>query len=252
MIRHVFIGYDSREPAAFDLAEATLQRRASVPVMVTSLNLARLMRAKIMERPVRIRHGSLWDYMSDAPQSTEFACTRFLAPLLGRGWVLFCDCDVIFLADVEELFALADPAYAVMVVKHAELNLAAGATKMDNQPNLAYGRKNWSSVMLFNCEHPANERLTLDMINIRPGRELHGFCWLEDEEIGTLPPEWNWLVGVEDKPACPKLAHFTLGGPWLPGWKASEHDSIWLDAATDCRPADRAGYPGAGESAVPR
>jgi hypothetical protein len=94
----------------------------------------------------------------------------------------------------------------------------------------AYERKNWSSVMLFNCDHPANRRLTIEDVNGRPGRDLHAFYWLHDSEIGELPPTWNWLVNVTPKPVAPKLAHFTNGGPWIPNWEPAPHDEIWLGA----------------------
>jgi hypothetical protein len=51
--------------------------------------------------------------------------------------------------------------------------------------------------MLFNCDHPSNKKLTVEMINTLPGRDLHRFCWLEDDEIGELDPGWNWLVGEQ-------------------------------------------------------
>jgi len=121
----------------------------------------------------------------------------------------------------------ADPSKAVMVVKHDHRQ---EGMKMDNQPQQSYPRKNWSSVMLFNCNHSANRRLTVEDVNRRPGRDLHRFYWLHDDEIGELPPEWNWLVGVQPKPKHPKIAHYTLGGPWLPGWRPQEHDDLWLEA----------------------
>jgi lipopolysaccharide biosynthesis glycosyltransferase len=140
------------------------------------------------------------------------------------------DSDVVALADIHELFECADPRKAVMVVKH-EHKVEDCSMKMDGRLQTMYRRKNWSSVMLFNCDHPANDCLTYGMLNGVPGRDLHAFYWLEDELIGELPPEWNWLVGVQPKPERPKLAHFTLGGPWFPNWKAAEHDEIWIEAA---------------------
>lgn len=106
-----------------------------------------------------------------------------------------------------------------------------GGTKMDGQVQTVYQRKNWSSVMLFNCDHPSNRRLSLQDVNERPGRDLHRFFWLHDSEIGVLPAEWNWLVGVQEKPAAPKLAHFTLGTPNLTdALRDSPHSEIWWDA----------------------
>jgi hypothetical protein len=131
--------------------------------------------------------------------------------------------------DVNKLEFVFDPKYAVMVVKH-EMGEVSG-TKMDDQPQVAYPRKNWSSVILWNCDHPANKRLTLNDVNTRTGKELHNFYWLHDSEIGELPAEWNWLVNVQPKPAKPCIAHFTLGGPFTPDWKPAKHDSIWLNAS---------------------
>jgi len=172
--------------------------------------------------------GKIWDSVSEAYCSTEFAITRFLVPIVAHsGWVLFCDCDVVFLDDPAKLLELADDRFAVMCVKHdmkVEHNI-----KMDGQEQVAYPRKNWSSVMLVNCDHPANLRMTVGMVKEIPGRFLHRFCWLKDEEIGDLPPEWNWLVGVQPKPEAPKLAHFTLGGPWIPGWAPQAHDELWSE-----------------------
>jgi hypothetical protein len=99
---------------------------------------------------------------------------------------------------------------------------------MDGQQQVAYARKNWSSVALWNCDHPANRRLSLVDVNERPGRDLHAFYWLHDDEIGELPARWNWLVGVQDKPEDPAIAHFTLGTPdMVPN---SPHADIWFNA----------------------
>jgi lipopolysaccharide biosynthesis glycosyltransferase len=234
-VANVYIGWDRREIEAFRVARESLHRHASIPCNVVPIVLAELELSGLMRRPRTKRGGQMYDLISDAPMSTEFAIARFLTPLLAqRGWALFADADVVFLEDVAKLFELADPDFAVMCVHHPQLNGGA-AVKMDGQIQTTYARKNWSSVMLFNCDHPANRGLTLDMINRVPGRDLHAFCWLDDRWIGELPPEWNWLVGVQARPSAPKLAHFTLGGPWLAGWKPHDHDDIWLDAAQDPR-----------------
>ena len=227
----VFIGYDAREPEAYRVAEATLRARASKPVCVTPLNIRRLEEYGLLRRATDLR-GQRYDLPSNAPASTEFAISRFLVPLLAQsGWALFCDCDVVFLEDVAQLFALADPRYALMCAQHEKAELAA--SKMDGQLQTAYPRKNWSSVMLFNCDHPANRRLSLVDVQERRGFDLHSFYWLADAEIGALPAEWNWLVGQQPKPKAPKLAHFTEGGPFLAGWQGAEHDDIWYRAAKD-------------------
>jgi lipopolysaccharide biosynthesis glycosyltransferase len=175
-----------------------------------------------------LRNG-IYDIPSNAPASTDFAISRFLVPIIHQsGWCLFADCDVVFLADVDGLMQIADSKYAVMVVKHEMPD--TGNTKMDGQPQTQYSRKNWSSVILWNCDHPANKRLSLVDVNERPGRDLHGFYWLHHSEIGELPVGWNWLVNVQPKPKDLKIAHFTLGGPWFANWEPQPHDDIWLDA----------------------
>jgi hypothetical protein len=223
----VYIGYDSREPQAYEVAASSLIRRASGVLSLHALNVQRLAESGLLRRPTDLR-GQRYDIPSNAPASTEFAISRFLVPILAQaGWALFTDSDVVFLADVAELFALADRRYALMCVQHQDVQQTG--TKMDGQVQTSYPRKNWSSVMLFNCDHPANKRLSLVDVQERRGFDLHQFYWLNDSEIGALPAEWNWLVGVQPKPANPKIAHFTLGGPFLPGWQGAEHDGLWFE-----------------------
>jgi lipopolysaccharide biosynthesis glycosyltransferase len=227
----VYIGHDRREQAAYDVAVRSLHAYRW-DVEVIPLKLERLASSGLLRRAMDMR-GQMYDLPSNAPCATEFAISRFLVPMLCQsGWALFVDCDVVFMGDVAELFELADPSKAVMVVKHRQFG---GGTKMDGQVQTHYSRKNWSSVILWNCDHPANRRLSLQDVNERPGRDLHAFYWLADSEIGELPGEWNWLVNVEPKPEAPKIAHFTEGGPWFPNWRGAEHDEIWLRASTETR-----------------
>lgn len=227
----VYLGYDSREPRAYKVAEASLLANASVPVDVTPLNSQRLAEHGLLRRPTDTR-GQRYDLPSNAPASTEFAISRFLVPLLAQtGWALFCDSDVVFMGDVAGLFALADPAYAVQVVRHEFDNL--GGSKMDNQVQTAYPRKLWSSVCLWNVDHPANKRLSLTDVQERPGRDLHAFYHLADSEIGSLSARYNWLVGLQPQPENPCIAHFTLGTPDLAGVKEIDEHTIWWKALAD-------------------
>lgn len=181
--------------------------------------------------------------------ATEFAVSRFCVPFLAKsGWALFVDSDIVCQADILELFQLAaDPdsqKHAIMVVKHQQAK--GPAIKMDGQLQTFYARKNWSSVVLWNCDHPAHKALTRAALNEWPGRDLHAFKWLKDEDIGELAPRWNQLVGVETTvrfggrefpqefpSSLPGILHFTLGGPWLPDWKGGPLDDVWLrEAAT--------------------
>lgn len=227
----VFIGYDHNEDLAYQVARDSLLRNTNAPVCVEPLVLSRFHATGILRRPVDARGGRLYDIHSNAPQATEFAISRFLVPLLVQdGPALFVDCDMVFVDDVAKLFEFcaADPTKAVHVVKHRYT--PSTSTKMGGHEQVQYPCKNWSSVMLFNCGHRGHLRLSLDALNNRPGRDLHNFFWLADTEIGELPAGWNWLVEEQPRPDPLYLAHYTLGGPWIPGWKLRESDTLWLAA----------------------
>lgn len=223
----IYLGYDGREKVAYDIAVRSLSKVSDIEP--TPLCLDRLAAYGLLRRPTD-RRGQMYDLYSNAPCSTDFHASRFLVPMLAQsGFALFCDCDVVFLDDPAKMLFEADSTKAVQVVKHGKGHKAG--MKMDAQEQTLYPRKNWSSVILWNCDHPANRRLTVTDINERPGRDLHAFYWLSDSEIGELKPRWNWLVGVEPKHEDAGIAHFTLGGPWIPGWDEHEHDEIWRNAA---------------------
>lgn len=227
----VYIGWDPNEVAAYEVAVHSLLRHASVPVSITPLRLDWLVKAGLVFFPrfQRLATGRLWDHLSRAHCATEFAITRFLTPVLAQeGPALFVDCDVVFTGDVAALFAHADERYAVQCVRHT--HDAQPGIKMVDQVQYPYARKNWSSVMLFNCDHPATRALSCATIGNMRGLDLHQFAWVPDGALGALPREWNWLVGVHARPDAPGIAHFTLGGPWLPGWEPREFDNLWEEA----------------------
>jgi hypothetical protein len=117
-----------------------------------------------------------------------------------------------------------------MCVPHFH-QVVEGASKKGTQVQVNYTRKNWSSVMLFNRDHPANNALTLELLNTVPGRDLHRFCWLKDEEIGFLDKKWNHLVGVDGAQVDdPAIVHFTNGGPWLPQYADCDYAGEWCEA----------------------
>jgi len=238
-------GNDPREAIGAAVCQFSILRRTSKPVRFIPLLEKPLRWAGLYRRQHEYRDGQLFDVISDAPMSTDFAITRFATPHLVRsGWALFCDfADMLFLADVAELFALADDRYAVMVVKHD--HDPQEATKFFGSAQQPYPRKNWSSLILWNCDHPANrERLTLDLINSAPGRDLHRFGWLDDSEIGGLPTAWNHLVGVHPETTPVKALHFTLGAPFVPGYEAGPYADLWhaehaiLEGAQPRRPTE--------------
>lgn len=222
----IYIGYDEREKVAWEVAAKSFRRfgHTVIPIYEERLRLC-----GILTRPLDRRDGKLFDLNSNAPQSTEFAISRFAVPMLAHaGWAMFADSDVVAMRDPEELMPYVDPAMAVSVVKHQQRHSAE--TKMRGQVQTVYPRKNWSSIAVYNCDHPANQRINLHTLNQWPGRYLHAFGWLADSEIGELPSEANWLVGEQEKPERPIIAHFTMGTPDMPGKENSPHAEIWYEA----------------------
>ena len=216
----VFVGYDPREDIAYQVCKHSIARR-NKEVLVRPLVQKELREAGWYTRPV------------DPLSSTEFTFTRFLIPELCdyKGWALFMDCDMILLTDIQELFDQADEKYAVMCVHH-DYTPREGL-KMDGQKQSIYPRKNWSSVMLFNCGHPSNKQINSSVVNDTniTGKYLHRFSWLKDSEIGELSHEWNWLTDWYKEPedGKPKLLHYTEGGPWFKDKTNCEYAKEWLD-----------------------
>lgn len=227
----VLIGFDQREAKAAEVCAKSLYRVTRGELSAEFLCLSKLHAHGLLWRISDRRGAQDYDLISNEKTSTRFKISRFLTPMLcQQGWALFVDCDTIFMRDPREMLWEIEADHPVNVVKRN--HVPAEQWKMVNQSQRAYARKNWSSVMLFNCDHPANRRLSLHDVNRRTANDLHSFYWLADTEIGELGPAWNWLVNVQEEPDNLGIAHFTLGGPWLPGWKnAVEHDDLWLAAA---------------------
>lgn len=218
----VFVGYDTREDIAYQVCKHSIvskQPEADV-------------------RPLKqqeLRDAGWYTRSVDKLASTEFTFTRFLIPELTNfnGWALFMDSDMILTTDIQELFDQADDKYAVMCVQH-DYTPKEG-TKMDGQVQTVYPRKNWSSVVLWNCGHPSNKIVTTDLVNNESttGKYLHRFSWLKDEEIGQLDHTWNYLVGVYHDIEQPKLIHYTEGGPWFENYRDCEFHQLWKDELQD-------------------
>lgn len=225
MNRSVFIGYDEREADAY---YACIRSIARFPthMHVEPIKMDVMQARGLYQRPHFRRGGQLVDVISEAPCSTEFAITRFLTPYLaGSGWALFMDSDMLVRNDLAHLFALADPRFALQVVKHPPI--PGMGVKMDGQAQLSYERKCWSSLMLFNVDHPAVRALDLHMVNTATGRFLHRFDWLPDHLIGELPLSWNWLAGVSEPIYEPDIVHYTLGIPRMAGYENAPYADEW-------------------------
>lgn len=232
----VFIGWDPREAAAFAVARETVRRNVPSDWVVKGLVLADLQASGLYTRPLKWALGPsgkeiMWDVISAAAMSTEHACARFLVPTLSETpWAIFMDGDMLVRTDLEPLVTRLDPKFAVHCVKHQYA--PPPGIKMDGQEQTRYARKNWSSFMVFRCDHPANAGLTPEIINSLPGRDLHRFCWLADEEIGELSPSWNFLVGHTNPVIRPDVVHFTEGVPDMAGYEAVPYAEEWRGELT--------------------
>jgi hypothetical protein len=232
----VFLGFEPREADAFAVARQSIKNwNKHMPVQ--GLVLSDLQAKGLYYRETERRLGQLWDVISDAPMSTEFAISRFLVPSIVKkqnlgylpycGWALFADCDVLVRTNLTHLKEQLDDTKAVFCVKHN--HTPAYSEKMDGQIQTSYARKNWSSVMAFNVDHPSNNALTVEMVNTLPGRDLHRFCWLDDDEIGELDPTWNYLVGHTETNEEPKIVHFTDGIPTMTGFRNVAFADEWRE-----------------------
>ncbi len=214
----IYVGWDSREDIAYQVCRHSLLQRASIPVAVEPLRLPDL------------RARGLYWRDEDPLSSTEFTFSRFLVPALCQyqGWALFCDCDFLWLGDIAELVDQFDDRFAVMCVQHDYR--PTETVKMDGKPQTVYPRKNWSSLVAYNCGHPANAALSVEAVNARTGAYLHRFQWLEDDLIGALDETWNWLEGWSQKPksGAPNVVHYTRGGPWFENWQDVDYAKEWL------------------------
>ena len=208
---NLFVGFDPREAVAYHVFCNSIIQNTSVPVQITPLVLNQL-------QEFNETHDD---------RSNDFVYSRFLTPYLSdfKGWTIFADGDMICQGDLKELIDMADPSKAVMVVKHDYQTKAT--QKYLGNINENYPRKNWSSVILWNCDHPKHKILTPDFVSKQTGKFLHRFSWLDDQDIGELPLEWNWLASEYRVNREAKLIHFTLGTPCFKDYKNSDMADIW-------------------------
>ena len=222
MINHlqVVIGYDPKESLTAYVLAHSISRRATCPVSIVFL------RRHVLES------AGYYSRAPDEKASTDFSLTRFLTPFL-NGYtnpILFLDCDMLMMVDVNELFkqtVMTDPTKAVWVVKH-DYTPGKGI-KMLGQEQHVYPRKNWSSFMLFNpmVRHSVP---SFYAANHETPAYLHRMEWCKKGYIGNLDPRWNWLVGEyhselpDEEVLC---LHWTCGGPWWTQYKDAPYAHLW-------------------------
>ena len=223
---NVFIGWDASESVAYHVLAHSIIRRVRRPVSIT---------------PLCRDHFPFFTRKRGPLESTDFSLSRFLVPYLSgyTGYSLYMDCDMVALADIGELVEMCEyegskGEQAVWVCQHNYTPRTA--TKMDDRVQTVYTRKNWSSLMVFRNNWCRN--LTPEYVNTALPLNLHRFAWAKDHEIGTLPLEWNWLVGEYLPHPLSKVLHYTLGGPWRGAYRSTDHAEEWLAEYHDMTGAD--------------
>jgi len=207
----VFVGYDPRESVAYHVCVNSIIRHASQPVAIVPVAL------------------NLFKEYSETHTdgSNQFIYSRFLVPYLMQwtGWAIFIDGDMILRDDIVKLWDLRNDHKDVMVVKHDYKTRMP--IKYMGAKNEDYPRKNWSSVILWNCSSSPNQCLTPEFVQSQPGSFLHRFSWLEDDRIGELPIEWNWLPDEFGDSVSAKLLHYTLGAPCFKEFSKTNQAHEW-------------------------
>lgn len=209
----IFIGYDPREAIVFHVCANSIIRNSSKPVSIIPLAL------NLFE-----------DYKETHKDgSNAFIYSRFLVPHLMdfKGHAIYIDGDMVVKEDIAKLWELRQKHRDVQVVKHDYKTRMP--IKYLGSKNEDYPRKNWSSVIIWNCESFSNKRLTPEYVMNSTGKHLHRFEWLEDNRIGSLPIEWNWLPDEFGENTRAKLLHYTLGAPCFEEFHDTEMAQDWHD-----------------------
>lgn len=210
----IFIGYDPNETVAYHVCVQSILSRCSLPVSIT---------------PINRKNMKFFYRQPEYNQSTEFSFSRFLTPYLAgnTGQAIFMDCDMLVRCDIAEILDECDLHHDVFVVKHDYT--PKSATKFLGNKQEAYPKKNWSSLMVFNCFSSRCRQLTPSVVAKESGAYLHQFDWTNGDRIGELKPEWNHLVGEYDPNPSAKIAHFTLGSPCFEGYEKQEYADEWRE-----------------------
>lgn len=207
----IFIGYDPRESVAYHTCAESIIRNSSIPVAIHPLYLKQL-------QQYQEKHTD---------GSNQFIYSRFLIPYLCnyKGWAIWLDGDMVVEGDIAELWDMKDPSKAVQVVKHNYMTRFP--KKYMGNKNENYPRKNWSSVMIWHCENLAHKILTPDFVSKAAGSFLHRFNWLDNDQIGELPNEWNWLSSEYNSRSDARLYHYTIGIPAFREYENCDNASNW-------------------------
>jgi len=207
----IVVGFDQREAIAYHTFSQSVLEKSSLPVLFLPLSINTL-------KGYKETHND---------KSNDFVYSRFLTPYLHNfeGWAIFADGDMVCQSDIKELWDLRDETKALQVVMH-DYKTKFNQKYLGNT-NENYPRKNWSSLILWNCSHPKHKVLTPDFISSQTGKYLHRFSWLDDEDIGKLPIDWNWLAIEYPNNPKAKIIHYTLGTPCFKDYRNTEMAVTW-------------------------
>lgn len=213
----VFLGYDPNEAGGYHACAHSIMTHATSPVSI---------------QPIALNQIPEWkrDNPNDKPGATNFSFARFLVPYLCgyQGHAIFMDgADMLVTRDITELWDMRDIYSAVQCVQIPKYEVET--TKMWNQRNEWYPRKQWSAVTLWNCGHYHNRVLTPEFVAKASGADLHRFSWLTDDRVGSLPMEWNHLVDAFPREGMPAVLHYTYGLPTIHEYKDEEAVDKWYE-----------------------
>jgi lipopolysaccharide biosynthesis glycosyltransferase len=212
----IFVGMDLKvEPVAYAVFCQSVIEHSSIPVSFTPMAL-----------------NTLSEYTeTHTDGSNAFIYSRFLVPYLCdfKGMALWVDGDMIVRSDIAELLWEFQQDEAVKVVKHHYQT--KHPIKYLGAKNEDYPKKNWSSVMLWNCGHHLNKQLTPKFVMEKDGKYLHRFEWLKypEEQVGKLDETWNWLVSEQGYNPDAKLVHYTIGSPCFKDYQDCDYSDEWFD-----------------------
>ena len=207
----IVVGFDQRESVAYHTFAQSVIENSTIPVRFLPLSMSSLSNYKEVHKD----------------GSNDFIYSRFLVPYMMnfKGWAIYADGDMVCLEDLKKLWNMRDNKYAVQVVKHdykTKITEKYWGNKNENYP-----RKNWSSLILWNCEHKSHKILTPDFIQNQSGSFLHRFSWIKDKNIGELEKEWNWLALEYEEKEFINLIHYTIGTPCFEEYENKSLSKHW-------------------------
>ena len=213
-VADIVVGFDQKESVAYHTFVQSVIEKSTIPTRFMPLSI-----------------GSLTNYKETHKDgSNDFIYSRFLVPYLMNfdGWAIYADGDMVCLEDIKKLWDLRDDKFAVQVVKHDYKTKIK--TKYWGNKNEDYPRKNWSSLILWNCNHQSHKILTPEFIQKQTGSFLHRFSWIKDREIGEVAKEWNWLAMEYEEKNDINLIHYTIGTPCFEEYQNKSLSSYWKNS----------------------